>query len=80
MEYRRSYYCEACMSSRCGAVDSDSSDGECESDDDEVLSCLEFDRETAVGKLGADGCELSVVPSRVCYRNVSLSHVVILVC
>ena len=54
------------MSSRCGSVDSDSSDGECESDDDEVLSCLEFGRETAVGKLGADGCDLSVVPSRVC--------------
>ena len=54
------------MSSRCGSVDSDSSDGECESDDDEVLSCLEFGRETAVGKLGADGCELPVVPSRVC--------------
>jgi len=37
------------MSSRCGGVDSDSSDGECESDDDEVSSCLEFGRETAVG-------------------------------
>ena len=32
------------MSSRCGGVDSDSSDGECESDDDEVSSCLEFGR------------------------------------
>ena len=28
------------MSSRSGGVDSDSSDGECESDDDEVLSLL----------------------------------------
>ena len=46
------------MTSRCGGVDSDSSDGECESDDDEVSSCLEFGRETTVGQLGADGCEL----------------------
>jgi hypothetical protein len=57
---------EACMSSHCGGVDSDSSDGECESDDGEVSSCLEFGRETAVGQLGADGCQLSVVSSRVC--------------
>ena len=54
------------MSSRCGGVDSDSSDGECESDDDEVSSCLEFGRETSVGQLGADGCEPHVVSSRVC--------------
>ena len=54
------------MSSRCGGVDSDSSDGEWESDDDEVSSCLEFGRETTVGQLGADGCELPVVSSRVC--------------
>ena len=54
------------MSSRCGAVDSDSSDGECEADDDDVSSCLEFGRETAVGQLCADGCQLPVVSSRVC--------------
>ena len=54
------------MSSHCVAVDSDSSDGECESDDDEVSSCLEFGRETAVDQFGADGCELPVVSSRVC--------------
>ena len=54
------------MSSRCGGVDSDSSDGECESDDGEVSSCLVFDTENAVGQLGADGCELPVVSGWVC--------------
>ena len=54
------------MSSRCGEVDSDSSDGECESDDGEVSSCLEFGRGTAVGQLGAGGCEPPLVSSRVC--------------
>ena len=54
-----------CMISRCG-VDSDSSDGECESDDGEASSCLEFGRVKTVGQLGADGCEPPVVSSRVC--------------
>ena len=54
------------MSSHCGGVDSDSSDGECESDDGEVSSCLVFDTENVVGQLGADGCEPHVVSSRVC--------------
>ena len=54
------------MSSRCGGVDSDSSDGECESDDDEVSSCLEFSGGAAVGQLGVDGCEQPVVSGWVC--------------
>ena len=61
------------MSSHCGGVDSDSSDGECgssdgecEADDDEVSSCLDFGRGKAVGQLGADGCEPPVVSNRVC--------------
>ena len=54
------------MSCRCGGVDSDSSDGECESDGGEDSSCLDFGADTVVGQLGADGCELPVVSSRVC--------------
>ena len=66
MEYRWSYYCEACMSSRFGGVGSHSNDGECELDDDEVSYCLGFSGGTTVGQLGADGCEPPLVSSRVC--------------
>ena len=57
---------KAAHNDRFGGVDSDSSDGECELDDDEVSYCLGFSGGTAVGQLGADGCEQPVVSSRVC--------------